>query len=91
MRLVLLISEALALLGDNLICQLAERRDAPVLFALGDRVDAAAREPSARHRFLASFSETDFRITAEPHLAGLALPKEAQDPFLRPGRRDGQL
>src|SRR3984957_13190452 len=77
LSLVLLISEALALLGDNLICQLAERRDAPVLFALGDRVDAAAREPSPGDRLLAGFSETDLGIAAEPHLAGVALPKEA--------------
>src|ERR1700722_18770909 len=64
LSLVLLISEALALLGDNLICQLAERRDALVLFALGDRVDAAAREPSARHRLLAGLGEFDFGIAA---------------------------
>jgi hypothetical protein len=89
LSLVLLISEALALFGDNLICQFAERRDALVLFSLGDRVAATSREPAPCERFLASLGESDFRITAEPHLPGFALPKEAQDPLFRPGRRNG--
>jgi hypothetical protein len=91
LRAVFVVSEALALFGHDLVGEFPERRDAPVLFALGDRVDAAAREPSPGDRLLAGFSETDLGIAAEPHLAGVALPKEAENPFLRPGRRDGQL
>src|ERR1700731_4243276 len=88
---VFVVSEALALFCNNLICQLAERRDALVLFAIGERGNAAARESSARHRLLAGLGEFDFGIAAQAHLASLALPKEAENPFLRPSRRDGQL
>jgi hypothetical protein len=58
---------------------------------LGDRINPAAREPAAGQRFLAGVGETDFRVAAQAHLARPALPKEAQNPFLRPARRDGQL
>jgi hypothetical protein len=75
----------------DLVGELSEGRDAAVFATVGDRVRTAAREPSPGDRLLAGFSETDLGIGAETHLAGVALPKEAENPFLRPGRRDGQL
>ena len=76
--------------GD-LIGEFAERRDAAILAALGDRINAAAGEPTSRERLLAGIGETYLGETAESHFVRVARHHVAQNPFLRPGRRDGQL
>ena len=86
---MLVISEALALLGDNLIRQFAERREAPVLSALGDWIDAASGETPPRQRSVACLGKANHGIAAEAHLPGFAPPKEAQDPLLHSARGDG--
>ena len=92
LRLVLLVAEALGQVAGDLVGKLAEGRDA-FAFLAGSAIGSTPLRASLRpaKRLLAGVGETDFRVAAQAHFARPALPQEAQNPFLRPAGRDGQL
>jgi hypothetical protein len=67
------------------------RDDDGFLPGLLDRVHAGPGQLASRVTLFAGLLKADLGVAAEPHLAGVARPHEAENPLLRPVGRDGQL